>query len=262
MRTAYTLLICQILFYFALASSCFAGAEAFATWSAPDGSEINVFYSTFHETHWAPPTRITDKGTNVTPAITAGGDGIIWILWVEFTKENRILKYARIHGNDIAYGRVSGAPLERSYAPSIIVDRANNPWVVWAGFIGTDEDIFFSRWKGTSWEAPQQVNMDNNQPDITPTIGLGLNGQPWVSWLSFNGSEYDTHVTHWSKTCWGTAERVRGKSYIHQKIGSVKSRIPQMPTQAANRLMGSVFMPNSSEVQSVSDRILTLDESK
>jgi hypothetical protein len=35
-----------------------------------------------------------------------------------------------------------------------------------------------------------------------------------------------------------------------------------MPTQAANRLMGSVFMPNSSEVQSVSDRILTLDESK
>ena len=258
MRKFCGVLLCQLFICLSVISSCFAGEGSYAVWSAAEGSEVNIFYSVLHDNQWSNPAQLTMGGTNVTPAITVDNDGIIWIVWVDFIDENRLLKYAKIQGNDIVQGRVSDALMELSYSPSIIVDRAHIPWIAWSSNTGTDEDIFFSRWNGASWDAPKQVNPDNKLPDITPTIGLGIDGRPWISWQRFNGDRYETSVAYWLDNHWDFTKSTNVKSNIQQKIMGRKAKLPQLPVQAKNRLMGSFFIPGSEEVQSISDRPLPL----
>lgn len=257
MKNFYNLLFQVIVCFYAI-PYCVAGDSAYVAWSVPEGSDINIFYSVLSDARWSSPVQITQGGTNVTPAITVDGDGIVWIVWVDFVDESRFLKYARIRGNDIVQGRVSELPAERSYSPSIIVDRSNKPWIAWASYSGMDEDIFFSTWDGESWEAPKQVNPDNNVPDVTPTIGLGLNGRSWISWLSFNGEGYDTYTVNWSNMRWSSVKKIKEENNIKQKIRNLKARIPQFPAQAKKRLMGAVFISNKEEIQSISDQQITL----
>jgi len=249
--------IFQIIICFSVITSCLANEKSFAAWSAPDGPEVNIFYSVLYNDHWSKPLQLTIEGSNVTPAISVDSNGTIWIIWVDFVDENSFLKYAIIRDDEIVQDRVLSSALEKSFSPCIIIDRLNIPWIVWAGLNGTDEDIFYSRWLGASWSLPKQVNSDNTIPDITPTIGLGSDGRPWISWLSANGDTYDTITVYWSNSSWDRAKE-GNTGNILQQIKNHRKSSPQFPTVARNRLMGSIFAGDSEEIQSVSDRHIHL----
>lgn len=194
----------------------------------------------------------------MTPAITVDQSDTIWIVWVEFTEETRLLRYSKIEGGNEIQGRVLNSGSERSYSPSIIVDNTNTPWVAWAGDDGTDEDIYFSRWDGSEWDAPQQINQDDDYPDITPTIGLAPNGQPWISWLGFDGDRYDTYTVYWRQNHWSPEKKTEDSKLLRNMARDQSTRIPDLPARARNRLMGAVFLRKGGEIQSLSERVIPL----
>ena len=61
--------------------------------------------------------------------------------------------------------------------------------LVWAGFDGEDDEIWYSVGDGGGWTPPRRAAEDNAVPDITPTVA------PWgggaiVTWARYDGSEY------------------------------------------------------------------------
>jgi hypothetical protein len=61
--------------------------------------------------------------------------------------------------------------------------------LVWAGFDGQDDEIWYSLGDGDGWSSPRRVADDNGVPDITPAVAAWTGGA-LLTWARFDGSEY------------------------------------------------------------------------
>jgi lysophospholipase L1-like esterase len=67
--------------------------------------------------------------------------------------------------------------------PQIAVGQDGRPWLVWTSHQGgVDDEISFSRWTGDGWTPEGLVSRDDNALDLSPSLALDAQGQPWVAW--------------------------------------------------------------------------------
>jgi len=75
-------------------------------------------------------------------------------------------------------------------ASTLVRDRAGTLWLGWAGFDGSDDDIYVSRWEADGWSARRRVNRNDFQPDVLPQLALDNAGNAVVRWRSLEASGY------------------------------------------------------------------------
>jgi hypothetical protein len=61
--------------------------------------------------------------------------------------------------------------------------------LVWAGFDGGDDEIWYSLGEGDRWSPPRRTTEDNAVPDITPAV-VPSGGGALLAWARYDGSEY------------------------------------------------------------------------
>ena len=253
----FVLIVCIGLY----GEDCFCEESVvYAVWASPAPQRTTtIHYAQRVDGRWGEVKQLAiNKGLHVTPVIAADTKGTLWIIWVEQTADENILRYAVIRRNGMETGRVGAVGGEQSYAPAIMIDNQARPWIAWSGVVDdTLADIFTSRWDGSGWEKPLLVNTKNQMPDITPILGLGDNNIPWVSWFGFNASHrYVQFVAEWQHDGWHVDKKtLKSKNiiiFINQKMG-VEIRLPD---QAAERVMGAVFVNQGNEIQSISERFI------
>src|SRR3990172_5962405 len=144
---------------------------------------------------WASPINLSnDRNTSWFPAITVDSTGTIHVPWGDTDKTNFEVLYSK--GN----GAIFSAPVDLSNTagssslPSIAVDGTDNLHLVWQDDTdplfpqGSDWDVWYSRWTGTSWTAAINLT-DNDSVSINPVIkadGTGRLHLFWTDNLPFN----------------------------------------------------------------------------
>jgi len=195
-------------------------------------------------------------GLHLTPVIAADRQGAVWIVWTERQAEENVLRYALLRGGKTETGRViaAGSEKEQSYAPALVIDPQDMPWIAWSGVReGQLADVYVSRWLGSRWAAPVRAHEPNQTPDITPFLGL-RGGQLWLSWFGLSKDDVyvrftaELHEGAW-QTAPQTASAEASKEFIEQR-----TQIEPFPKQADGWLTGALFAGLTHEIQSVSER--------
>jgi hypothetical protein len=234
----------------------------YAVWSQPVGKKITTIkYSGRYNGNWKEPTELEiNSGLHVTPSIGLDKIGNIWIVWIEQTVEENILRYARIKNGNTETGRILSTRNEQSYAPTLVIDSSGVPWIAWSGIVGKLADIFISHWTGSSWTVPVMVNDKNDVPDITPIMGLLDNKNLWVSWFGFDESRrYVQFFATMDNNHWlvdkKTLPSIDVKDFVKQRIGVDV----ELPKSAGTRLMGAIYISTGKEIQSISERFIIFE---
>jgi hypothetical protein len=235
--------------------------KVLAVWAEPVAVRTTVLhYARKIKGHWADPVQLSvKKGLHVTPVIAEDPKENIWIIWVEQTADENILRYAVIARDSTRKtGRVRSPGKEQSYAPTILIDSSGVPLIAWSGVTGRLADIYVSKWNGTGWDTPVMVNQQNDTPDITPVLGMQNSGNLWVTWFGFSDNHrYVRYSAQFRDGKWQVNEKTArsedADTFFEQRMDIEK----ELPEQARYRIMAAVFVDSDKEIQSISERFIT-----
>ena len=203
------------------------------TWSETSDGTYHVFYTALSadNTTWSAKVKLSKSSAlNVAPAISSGTDGTVWVAWSSVRGRTSQLKICFFDG--VGWSdpeEIPTAGLTSNTGASIFVDQSNRPWIVWSGFDGTDDDIYFSRWDGEVWEAPSRIHIDNDTPDLLPIIVGNKDNHPTIFWYGFNGEKYVRYTSRWTGHCWSDTEISLEKSAFKVENNILASQIPSIP---------------------------------
>lgn len=234
--------------------------EVVAVWATPAENRTAILqYASMVNGQWTVPVSLSiQKGLHVTPAIAVDKKRVIWIIWIEQTVDENILRYAIVRPGKIEIGRVGSPDGEESFAPTIIIDDNNVPWIAWSGVTGKLADVYVSRWNGSAWEARRMVNEINDTPDITPILGIQGGKTLWLSWFGFSQThQFVRHRAQLIDGSWLVDKSTSPSKDVKQFIGRRINTDVLFPVQAENRLMGGIFVGSSHEIQSISDQFIS-----
>lgn len=92
------------------------------------------------------------------------------------------------------------------WGPRLSITPDGTAWVVWMGVdrLEGDEEVMYSRWSGTSWDAPATVNPPNQTPDRFPQVGVAPDGTVWCLWAAPAPplGDYRGVISRWTETGW------------------------------------------------------------
>lgn len=231
-----------------------------AVWARPaDSQSTTLQYAVKKEGAWQAPTQLAvAAGLHLTPVIAADRQGAVWIVWIERQAEENVLRYAVLRKGKTETGRVisANAGQEQSYAPAIVIDQHDLPWIAWSSVQeGQLADVHVSHWLGTRWAKPLRVHEPNKTPDITPLLGLRHGKQLWLSWFGLSKEEdvYVRFTAELHNGTWQTAPQTAAaeatEAFIEQR-----TQIEPFPPQADGWLTGALFTGLKHEIQSLSER--------
>lgn len=189
-----------------LAGPC-QGQEQEIVWSQTDGLRDEIYYSMTEEGEWEPPEKLTDNNSNnLHPAFAAAPNGSRWVFWSAVQHDGISIEYLVGQDGEWSAPRtINMEEISSAIAPSVLIDKANTVWLVWAGNDGRGQDeIYWSRYRAAEakWQKPQRINTANQVPDIRPEISLNEQGQMEVRWQGFRAGAYKKLISLWSGAAW------------------------------------------------------------
>lgn len=223
-------------------------------WSAAgEQGHLDLYESTLTRQAWSKPECLVANGSeNITPAITEGADGTVLLVWIaRDTNGQALLNYLlRFAGGKKLQGMVDTG-YAHNYAPTVLIDSRNTPWIAWASDDGTDEDIYVSRFDGRVWTSAHRVNQDDDTPDIKPLLALLPSGEVQVFWSGFDTTGYRPYEATWSGSGF-SSERAAKENPVQAALNKAAcSALPPLPNMAAKRLMATIFNSENKGLQSV-----------
>ncbi len=179
------------------------GGKAIWAWADKSDSEYAVFISRQVGETWDKPQKIsTNEGLNIVPAVinTSGED--LMVVWSNFIGRQAQLRYRQVKDGLWSEEKEYYTGLSSNMAPAVAVDGAGVIWLVWAGFNGISDEIYYTTWNGTSFVTATAITA-NNVPDILPVLGIDdATGTPWVQWQQYSGKGYVKLESAWNGSAW------------------------------------------------------------
>jgi hypothetical protein len=138
--------------------------------------------------------------------------------WLEGTWEQE----AAIHvaaWNGTSWGNVEvvSGP---SRAPQLALAGAvlsDDSWLLlWAGFDGSDDEIWWSRRVDERWSRPRRLHADNAVPDILPTVVETEDGA-LAAWSFYDGAHYRVRTARWDGEEWRLGPVLAGRGALEAR---------------------------------------------
>jgi lysophospholipase L1-like esterase len=138
-----------------------------------------------------------------------GPNGELWAVW---SADNG-------HDTDVFYSRrttdgwLSARPVYENPAtwddfPSLVFASDGTPWVAWSSADQEQGSLYVSQWDGSHWSAPGGVPTAGAVRPRQPALAAASNGELWLAWIGFDGTDDEIYASHWDGTAWSAAERV------------------------------------------------------
>jgi len=234
--------------------------KAELVWSESDGENFQIVYSRFENRRWSDEVHITNtKVANILPCIGRGPDGVAWVVWSVVNElGNPILFYSLSDGDSWSQPILIPTDFVSDTAPSVVVSSDNVAHIVWSGFDGKVDNIYYISRKESLWSDPQKVNLDNAVPDILPIIGINDAGNLWVYWSGYDGGgKYRNYSSIQNGLKWEgeTEENVSDNIYLAM-IKKAVGQIPALPQSVSDPAKASIYVENSGQIQSLPLRYL------
>jgi hypothetical protein len=161
----------------------------------PSPPTYSTVVSRLEGTTWADIGTLASKATPaILSSLTMDSKDNPVVFWRGDTTGSENIRVSRLNG---ANQQDFGSPFSSGYGLSLVLDRYDNPFTAWLKDQAkptsdgkTITDVFFTRWNGSSWQAP--VGPISANPGATSASGLQLaldsNGTPVLAWSEEDGS--------------------------------------------------------------------------
>jgi hypothetical protein len=170
------------------------GARWLIAGSAPDDRGTELFLvrgdDRREERLPAPPGRVGKVRQTAVPLLD--GEQLLGVAWLEGAEARSFdVRFAAWRGGKFDAPQLvapAGPGSQLALSGCRLAD--GRLLLLWAGYDGLDDEIWFSVGKtGGNWSAAKRTAAENGVPDITPVVAPWANGA-LVWWSRFDGSEY------------------------------------------------------------------------
>lgn len=159
------------------------------------------------------------------PVLLAAGDRLEGTIWLEGASALESDVLASVW-NGTSFERVETVSVHKA-GPQLALSATvldDGSWLVlWAGFDGTDDDIFWSRRENGAWSKPKRLHADNEVPDILPTVTASAAGAR-AAWSFFDGNDYRVRTARWNGRGWELEGALAGRGVGPASFETVAGR--------------------------------------
>jgi len=228
------------LVQFALLISCSwliataeANDETVIVWSEPVGEDYEIFGSFAIGDEWGEPVRlVAEPETDILPCAMPLGDGdstlVVWTKMHSF-EESYLVYVIWKKGELPSEPRLINTEMKINTGVSMVKDAQGTVWLSWAGYDGSDDDIYVLRFEGGEWTPPARINLEDNMPDITANLGLDENSRPWISWMGLDSNGYRRYFSKHDGQSWTDEIPLSDSKAADYKL-LLSQRLQQLPT--------------------------------
>ncbi len=116
------------------------------------------------------------------PKIVFDGSGFIRVFWNETWRGNWQIVSRTFDGKMWSPPTTVFPPTRvPTVNPDVVADGTGSLWLAWSVYDGRDYEIYVARSKGKDWVGPVRLT-DNEDNDLFPSLGIGTDRRPAVSW--------------------------------------------------------------------------------
>ncbi len=208
---------------------------AVITWLQPDGSNQQVYRSTYDGSTWTNPANLAD---NISPdgqdasyakvAMDASGNAII--IWEQsdgsatqiFKSEYRSGAWtdpSSLTDNISPDGQLAGQP-------EVAMDNNGNAIITWTQYNGSNYLIYKSEYRSAAWANP--LITDYISPDgqnaVYPEVAMDDNGNAIITWQQYDGTNTQIFKSEYRSGSWTNPSSLTD----HISIAGQNTTIPQV----------------------------------
>ncbi len=159
------------------------------------------------------------------PVLLTHGDRLEGSAWLEGSNQQDFTVLASAW-NGTSWEKVESVSIQKS-GPQLALSATvleDGTWLLlWAGFDGTDDDIFWSRRRDGIWSKPKRLHADNQVPDILPAV-TATGDSAVAAWSFFDGNDYRIRTAHWTGSGWAPGPILSGRGPGQATFESVGGR--------------------------------------
>jgi hypothetical protein len=139
------------------------------------------------------------------PQIAVDGSGNSYVVWRCRAQYQNEIYWVKVDASGVAgtVQKISTHPDNQIYDdwdPQIAVDGSGNSYVVWYGDDGTDDEIYWVEVDAQEILGTVQkisVHQDNlDRDDWYPQIAADQSGDSYVTWMGYDGQDYEIYWVH------------------------------------------------------------------
>ena len=199
--------------------------NSYVVWEGYDGNDYEIY--------WVKITSLGISGSvekisthednirrdDIGPQIGVDGSGNSYIVWRGFDSSDYEIYWVKIDTAGVP-GDVEKVSLHKDNInlhdqdPQIGVDTRGNSSVVWRGFDGNDQDIYWVRITSTGVMSDvEKVSSGDTQDrdDYVPQIAVDGNGNSFITWEGDDGND---HEIYWAKVGIGASDVKKVSNHI------------------------------------------------
>lgn len=207
--------------------------KAVWAWADRVGKDNMVFISRKVGGTWSTPETISlQGGINVVPSVSSSGNGDnLFAVWTNYNNSQAQLRYRQLKADGWSEEQEYYSGLVSNTAPTLADDGSGKLWMVWAGYNGISDEIYYTRWNGASFDSAKAITA-NEVPDILPVLGIDeASGHPWIQWLQHTESGYKKFETSWDGSAWSAPIQVESQATSTGIDSSSQSTRSALPTK-------------------------------
>jgi len=143
-----------------------------------------------------------DSSIDVFPSLAAGPGKDIWCAWDAFAGTRRVILTSLKAGDAADFSADIVASDVRAVActPSIAVDRAGVPALVWRQLDGDRWRLYGSRYRSNEWSEPFPVSGPAAKNDCSdPVLVAGTDGALWVAFTERTGGKAEVRLVRFAE---------------------------------------------------------------
>jgi mRNA-degrading endonuclease HigB of HigAB toxin-antitoxin module len=194
--------------------------NAIIVWMQLDGSNWQIFKSEYRNGTWTHPADLTDKiNPDVQhadiPQVAMDNNGNAIIVWEQYNGsvyqifKSEYRNGTWTHPEDVA-DNISPDE-EYAYNPQVAMDDNGNAIIVWMQSDGSNDQIFKSEYKNSTWTHPENLS-DNISPDgqaaYDPQVAMDNNGNAIIVWKQSDGSNRQIFKSEYRNSTWTHPENL------------------------------------------------------
>jgi hypothetical protein len=184
--------------------------NSYVVWEGFDGNDQEIYWVKLDSKGTpGPPVLISthpdnEQNSDRHPYIVADSSGSSYVVWEGFDGNDQEIYWVKLDskGESGPVIKISTHPDNEEYNdqnPYLVIDNAGSSYVVWEGFDGNDQEIYWSRIDsdGIPGEPHRISNHADNivHNDKNPQIAVNSAGTSFIVWNGFDGME--RHI-YWS----------------------------------------------------------------
>lgn len=210
-------------------------------WAWDDTSEDThaVFISRQAGSEWMEPERVSDnEGVNVVPTVIKTTEKNLFVIWSSFIGQQAQLRYRQYKKGVWAEESEYYTGLTSNTSPSAAMDKDGKVWLVWAGYNGISDDIYYTTWNGDSFDTARPLTA-NDVPDIQPILGIDEEtGHPRLQWQQFAENGYITVEASWNGSTWSKPVELPAPAAATETTAPVEPALSATPRSLSLKKAG------------------------